>query len=97
MEIVVKNEKLTEPESFEPQEALDIMDETADEFGEEESAAAAATTGLALSEAPGEAADNLRRRHRRRGRAGAARGCRGGSRNLPRARRAGNQRRTGRR
>ena len=34
----------TEPESFEPQEALDIMDETADEFGDEESEGAAPTT-----------------------------------------------------
>ncbi len=57
----------TEPESFEPQEALDIMDETADEFADEESEEAAATSESARAEA---AADERRprRRHRRRGR-----------------------------
>ena len=44
----------TEPESFEPQEALDIMDETADEFGDEESEEDAAATVTAGEKSAGE-------------------------------------------
>ena len=56
----------TEPHSFEPQEALDIMDETADEFGDEaaEETAVSAESG---GETPTEE-QRSRRRRRRRGR-----------------------------
>ncbi len=55
----------TEPRSFEPQEALDVMDETADEF-EEPLSGEAATTG---ETAPAEGEERRgRRRRRRRGR-----------------------------
>jgi len=64
----------TEPESFEPQEALDIMDETADEFGDDVSEEASATTESAGGEAATEEPRSRRRRRRRgrgRGREGA--------------------------
>ena len=67
----------TEPESFEPQEALDIMDETADEFDDEESDEAAVATESADGQSVNEQSVHeesateerrSRRRHRRRGR-----------------------------
>jgi len=64
----------TEPESYEPQEALDIMDETADEFDDEESEKAAATTASAGGQsADGENATDERRPRRRRRRRGRGR------------------------
>jgi hypothetical protein len=53
----------TEPQAFEPQEALDVLDETADEFVEEFSGEAATPSG----EAPPER-EERRGRRRRRGR-----------------------------
>jgi hypothetical protein len=59
----------TEPRSFEPQEALDFMDETAEEFDEESSGElsgeSAAAPGDSQSEEQGE---RRGRRRRRRGR-----------------------------
>ena len=55
----------TEPQAFEPQEALDVMDETADEFDEEFSGEA----GAASTESTPQERDERRgRRRRRRGR-----------------------------
>jgi hypothetical protein len=56
----------TEPRAFEPQEALDVMDETADEFDVEFSGESAAPSGEA---APQEREERRGRRRRRRGRA----------------------------
>ncbi len=64
----------TEPESFEPQEALDIMDETADEFGDEESTETAATTEAGGQSADEESPTEERRPRRRRRRCGRGRG-----------------------
>ncbi len=65
----------TEPESFEPQEALDIMDETADEFGDEESEGAGATSESASGRSGDEdSAREERRPRRRRRRRGRGRG-----------------------
>ena len=65
----------TEPESFEPQEALDIMDETADEFGDEESEEpAAAAESPASSRPASERQTEERRPRRRRRRRGRGRG-----------------------
>ncbi len=64
----------TEPESFEPQEALDIMDETAgDDFDDEASDAASAASESAAGEGPSSEQREgderrPRRRRRRRGR-----------------------------
>ena len=55
----------TEPRAFEPQEALDVMDETADEVDEEFSGEAAAPSG---EERPQEREERGGRRRRRRGR-----------------------------
>ena len=74
----------TEPRSFEPQEALDIMDETADEFGEDSAEETSASSESARGdsaggEAPTEEQRSRRRRRRRgrgRGREGAWRGRR---------------------
>lgn len=52
----------TEPRAFEPQEALDVMDETADEFEEDFAAEAAAPAG----ESTEQERDDRRGRHRRR-------------------------------
>jgi hypothetical protein len=57
----------TEPQSFEPQEALDVMDETADEFDDEVPGEAAATSGE-KSSAEEEERRGRGRRRRRRGR-----------------------------
>jgi hypothetical protein len=68
----------TQPESFEPQEALDIMDETADEFGEfgDESSdeSVAPTEGAGELSAGEEIAKDERRSRRRRRRRGRGRG-----------------------
>ena len=62
----------TEPKSYEPQEALDIMDETADEFADEKGEAPAPT-----EPAGGEAATEERKSRRRRRRRGRGRGREG--------------------
>ncbi|MGO9109922.1 MAG: hypothetical protein ACLP9L_11875 [Thermoguttaceae bacterium] len=70
----------TEPESFEPQEALDIMDDTADEFGDEASDADTATSesdgerSASEHSANEESATEERRSRRRRRRRGRGRG-----------------------
>ena len=58
----------TEPRSFEPQEALDVMDETADEFEEGFAAEGTATTGESAQPEPDERRGRRRRRGRGRGR-----------------------------
>ena len=64
----------TEPESFEPQEALDIMDETADEFGDESSDEIAVTTeSIDEQSTTEEGATEERRGRRRRRRRGRGR------------------------
>jgi hypothetical protein len=55
----------TEPRAFEPQEALDVMDETADEFEEEFTGETTAESGEAR---PQEREERRGRRRRRRGR-----------------------------
>ena len=55
----------TEPRAFEPQEALDVMDETADEFDDELSGESAAASGEASTP---EREERGGRRRRRRGR-----------------------------
>jgi len=58
----------TEPQSFEPQEALDIMDETAEEFDDEPAGESGETAGPADESAPAEGDQRRGRRRRRRGR-----------------------------